>query len=231
MKKLRVFPIVLLFVFGLIFVLSASEQSETELPKAKRPVLTTSAGQSNDVVIMNIILEEAGIKFDYCDVPTVELIDTGVGLADKESGPGFHAEVYTDLDQFPKGTPYKTIIVAIGASLKGMGASGLTVSAEQNRLKKVIDHCKKKGIFIIATHVGGASTRGAPGSDNEKMIDAVAPFADFLVVIADSNKDGRFTNIAKEKGIPFTQVEYALDIVDIFKQIFNQQKSNEKVRP
>lgn len=218
MKKIKIFPVILLFVFGLIFVLPASEQAEIEIAKAKLPILTTSAGQSNDVVTMNIILEEAGIKYDYCDVPTVELIDTGVGLADKESGPGFHAEVYTDLDKFPKGTPYKTIIVAIGASLKGMGASGLTVSAEENRLKKIIDHCKKKGIFIIATHVGGASTRGAPGSDNEKMIDAVAPFADFLIVTADSNKDGRFTNIAK--GIPLTQIEYALDLVDIFKQVF-----------
>jgi hypothetical protein len=220
MKKFKIFPIVLLFVLGLIFILTASEQAETGIAKAKLPILTTSAGQSNDVVTMNIILEEAGIKYDYCDVPTVELIDTGVGLADKESGPGFHAEVYTDLDKFPKGTPYKTIIVAIGASVKGMGASGLTVSAEENRLKKIIDHCKKNGIFIIATHVGGASTRGASGSDNEKMIDAVGPFADFLVVIADSNKDGRFTNIAKEKRIPLTQTEYALDLVDIFKQVF-----------
>ena len=220
MKKLKIFPVILLFVFGLIFILSASEQAETEIAKAKMQILTTSAGQSNDVVTMNIILEEAGIKYDYCDVPTVEMVEAGVGLADKESGPGFHAEVYTDLDKFPKGTPYKTIIVAIGASLKGMGASGLTVSAEESRLKKIIDHCKKEGIFIIATHVGGASTRGAPGSDNEKMIDAVAPFADFLVVIADSNKDGRFTNIAKEKGIPLTQKEYALDLVDIFKQVF-----------
>ena len=220
MKKLKIFPVILLFVFGLIFILSASEQAETEIAKAKLPILTTSAGQSNDVVTMNIILEETGIKYDYCDVPTVEMVEAGVGLADKESGPGFHAEVYTDLDKFPKGTPYKTIIVAIGASLKGMGASGLTVSAEESRLKKIIDHCKKEGIFIIATHVGGASTRGAPGSDNEKMIDAVAPFADFLVVIADSNKDGRFTNIAKEKGIPLTQKEYALDLVDIFKQVF-----------
>lgn len=220
MKKLNVFLVVLLIVSGLIFILSASEQSETELPQAKLPLLTTSAGQSNDVVIMNVILEEAGIKFDYCDVPTVELIEAGVGLADKESGTGFHAEVYTDLDTFPKGTPYNTIIFAIGASLKGMGASGLTVSAEESRLKKVIDYCKQKGIFIIATHVGGDATRGAPGSDNEKMIDAVAPFADYLVVITDSNKDGRFTKIAEEKGIPLTQVEYALDIVNIIKQVF-----------
>jgi hypothetical protein len=220
MKKHKILFTALTFLFGIIIILSAPGLTQTETPKAKLPVLTTSAGQSNDVVIMNIILEEAGIKFDYCDVPTVELIEAGVGLADKESGPGFHAEVYTDLDTFPKGTPYKTIIFAIGANLKGMGASGLTVSAEESRLKKIIDKCKKNGIFIIATHVGGAATRGAPGSDNEKMIDAVAPFADFLIVTADSNKDGRFTNIAKEKGIPLTQIEYALDLVDIFKQVF-----------
>ncbi len=220
MKKHKILFTALTFSFGLIFILSASEQDETEVLKANLPILTTSAGQSNDVVTMNIILEEAGIKFDYCDVPTVDLIETGVGLADKEPGPGFHVEVYTDLEKFPKGTPYKTMIVAIGANLKGMGASGLTVSAEESRLKKIIDHCKKQGIFIIATHVGGAATRGAPGSDNEKMIDAVAPFADFLIVTADSNKDGRFTNIAKDKGIPLTQIEYALDLVDIFKQVF-----------
>ena len=52
------------------------------------------------------------------------------------------------------------------------------------------------------------------------MIDAVAPFADFIIVTADSNKDGRFDSIAKDKGIPITQVEYALEIVDIFKQVF-----------
>lgn len=220
MKKLKIFSLTLPVVLSIALILSAVDLAQTDVPRAKLPVLTTSAGQSNDVVTMNIILEEAGIKYDYCDIPNVELIDTGVGLADKESGTGFHAEVYTDLDTFPKGTPYKTIVFAIGASLKGMGASGLTVSAEESRLKKIIDYCKKKGIFIIATHVGGGTTRGAPGSDNEKMIDAVAPFADFLVVIADSNKDGRFTNIAKEKGIPLAQKEYALDLVDIFKQVF-----------
>jgi hypothetical protein len=183
-------------------------------------VLTTSAGQSPDVTTVNIVLEEAGIKYDYCDVPTVEIVDAGVGLAGKESGPGFHAEVYTDTEKFPEGTPYKTVIIAIGASLKGMGASGLTVESEVSRLKKIIDYCKKKKTFIIGVHVGGSSKRGAPGSDNERMIDAVAPFADYLVVTTDGNKDGRFGTIAKDKGIPLTQIEYALDLVDIFKQAF-----------
>jgi len=221
MRNLKISLFVLIFIFGMTYLISALSLAETEIPKAKLPVLSTSAGQSQDVTTMNIILEEAGLAYDYCDVPTVEMIEAGVGLADKESGPGFHVEVYTDLDKFPKGTPYKTIIFAIGASLKGMGASGLTVSTEERRLKNIIDYCKKKGIFIIAAHAGGASTRGAPGSDNEKMIDAVAPYADYLIVTADSNQDGRFNRIAEEKGIPFTQIEYALEIVDIFKKVFN----------
>jgi hypothetical protein len=115
---------------------------DNEPPKAQYPLLTTSAGQSPDVTTINIVCEEAGIKYDYCDVPTVELIQAGVGLAGKESGEGFHVEVYTDLEKYPKGTPYRTVIIAIGASLKGMGASGLTVDDEVARLKKIIDFCK-----------------------------------------------------------------------------------------
>lgn len=205
---------------GLILIISPSVLAETDIPKAQLPVLTTSAGQSPDVTTVNIVLEEAGIGYDYCDVPDAELVNAGVGLTGKESGPGFHVEIHTDLEKFPSGTSYKTVIFAIGASLKGMGASGLTVDNEVNRLKGIIDHCKKKGILIIGVHVGGTSKRGASGSDNEKMIDAVAPYSDYLIVTKDGNKDGRFSKIAEEKGMPLTEIEYALDLVDIFKQVF-----------
>jgi len=203
--------------FGLSFSLALGQ---TAVPKANLPVLTTSAGQSNDVTTVNIVLEEAGIGFDYCDVPDVDMMKAGVGLAGKESGPGFHAEVYTDLAKFPKGSPYKTVILAIGASLKGMGASGLTIESEEARLKRVIDYCRQNKIFIIAVHVGGTALRGAPGSDNERMIDAVAPFADYLIVTKESNKDGRFTKIAQGKKTPLSEVDFALDLVGLLKQVF-----------
>ncbi len=205
---------------GLLLLVSIANAAAADIPKSSLPVLTTSAGQSADAETLNVICEEADVKYDYCDVPTMDLIKTGVGLAGKESGPGFHVEVNTDLAAYPEGTPYKTIIFAIGASLKGMGASGLTVNAEVKRLNEIIEYCKQNKIFIIAMHAAGTSGRGAPGSDNEKMIDAVAPFADYIIIAADSNKDGRFDSIAKDKGIPITQVEYALEIVDILKQVF-----------
>jgi hypothetical protein len=189
-------------------------------PKAKLPVLTTSAGQSQDVTTVNIVLEEAGLTYDYCDVPTPEIIASGVGLGGRESREGFHAEVYTDLSKFPKGTPYQTVIFAIGASMKGMGASGLTVDSEEARLKKSVEYCKKNKILVLAVHVGGKSTRGPKGSDHERMIDAVAPLADYLIVTKESNSDGRFSAIAKAKNIPLTEIEAALDMVEIMKNLF-----------
>jgi hypothetical protein len=200
--------------------LAATSFAQGTPPKFQLPVLSTSAGQSNDVNTVNIVLEEAGILFDYCDVPNVEMLLAGVGLAGKQSAEGFHVEVTTDLAKFPKGTPYKTVLFAIGSSLKGMGASGLTIDAEEARVKKLVEQCKKAKILVVAVHVGGEAARGPAGSDNERMIDAVAPFADYLVVTKDSNKDGRFTKIAEKTKAPLTQVEYALGLVDVMKKAF-----------
>jgi hypothetical protein len=205
--------------FGLLFA-ALSSVGTAAVPKAKLPMMTTSAGQSQDVTTINIVCDEAGLGYDYCDVPTAELLASGVGLAGKQSSEGFHAEIRTDLAKFPKGTPYKTVIFAIGASLKGMGASGLTVDTEEARLKKLAAACKQQKALIIGIHVGGKSTRGPAGSDNEKMIDAIAPEANYLIVTKESNFDGRFSKIAKAKNIPLTEVEYALDLVEIFKKLF-----------
>jgi hypothetical protein len=220
MKQSVQFFSFLVFVFGIFLASPQLGYSDTEIPKAKLPVITTSAGQSPDVNTVNVVMDEAGIKYDYCDVPTAKMLKSGVGLGSKKSGEGFHVEIITDLKKFPKGTPYKSIVIAIGASLKGMGASGLTVEDELKRLKEVIDFCKSNKIFIIAAHVGGLSKRGAPGGDNERMIDAVAPFADYIIAVKDSNKDGRFTAISQENKIPYTEIEYALGLVEIMKKIF-----------
>jgi len=189
-------------------------------PKVGLPILTTSAGQSTDVTTLNIVLDEAGLTYDYCDVPTPEMVADGVGLGGRESGPGFHVESTTDPSKYPAGTPYKAVVFAIGASLKGMGASGLTLDSEEARIRKVLDLCKQKKIFVMAVHIGGESKRGPAGSDNERMIDAVAPYADYLVVTKDSNKDGRFTKLAQSKKIPLAEIEYALGLVEIVKQVF-----------
>jgi len=202
-----------------ILIFAAALAGQT-VPKGQLPILTTSAGQSPDVETLNIVMEEAGIVYDYCDVPTVEMLAAGVGLGGQQSREGFHVQINADPAKYPKGTPYKAVIVAIGASLKGMGASGLTVESEAARVRKLLEYCREKKILVIAVHVGGESKRGPAGSDNERMIDAAAPLADFLIVTADSNKDGRFSKIAQEKKVPLTVIEYALGLVDTLKQVF-----------
>lgn len=219
MKRLQQLWGLSLFVFGLLF-LPVTGTGQDTAPRARLPVLTTSAGQSADVNTLNVIMEQAAIKFDYCDVPTMVMVKSGVGMGGAKAKEGFHVEVATDLAKFKAGTPYQTVIFAIGASLKGMGASGLTVDDEIKRVREIIEYCKQNKIFIIAVHSGGEPRRGAPGSDNEKMIDAVAPFANYIIAVKDSNKDGRFTKISKEKNIPFTQVDYALGILELMKKVF-----------
>ncbi len=214
-----------LFVFlllgaGLLITLPNHTCADTAIPKADFPILTTSAGQSADINTLNAIFEEAEIGFDYCDVPTIEMIKTGVGFKGWKSGKGFHVEINTDTAKYQEGTPYKSLFFAIGASLKGMGASGLTINDEIKRIKGIIEYCRKSKIFIIAVHVGGISKRGASGGDNERMIDAVAPFADFIIAVKDSNKDGRFTRISQIKKIPFVEVKNALEVVGILHKMY-----------
>ena len=209
------------FIILLSVLLITAVGYAQDIPKANLPVLTTSAGQSSDVETMNVILEQAEIGYDYCDVPSVDLIKKGVGLGGAESGDGFHVDIWTDTDTYKTGTPYKTVVFVMGASLKGMGASGLTIDDEITRLNSLIKFCKDNKILIVAVHAGGESKRGAAGSDNERMIDTIAPHADYIIAIAESNKDGRFTKIAKEKKVAFSNPEFALDIVELMEELFN----------
>ncbi len=193
---------------------------ESGIPVLAYPVFTTTAGQSADIITLNILVEEAGVKYDYCDVPTAEMLAEGVGLGNAVSGPGFHVECYTDTETYPTGTPFSTLIVVIGASLKGMGASGLTIDSEVSRTRELLAYCQEHGVFVVAVHIGGLIARGAEDGDNEVMIDAVAPYADYIIVTAEGNHDGRFTRIAEERGIPLTQVDYALGVIDVLAQAF-----------
>lgn len=177
------------------------------------PVLTTSAGQSSDIVTLNLLCEHAGILYDYSDVPNVAMVKSGVGLGGLESKAGFYVESYTDRDLYPEGTQFKTVLVAIGASLKGMGASGLSVGDEIKRLEEVLSYCKDEGMYIVGIHLGGVATRGAAGSDNERMIDVVAKYANHLVVTEAGNNDERFQALGAAKNIEITVLKNAMQLV------------------
>jgi len=124
------------------------------------------------------------------------------------------------------GTPYKSLIIVMGASLKGMGAAGISIDDELSRTSKLIEEARRQGITIIGAHIEGMKRRaqGAAVGDNtdELSIDAVAPESDLLVIKKEGNQDRRFTIIAEEKNIPMIEVEKTLDLIPEFKKLFKK---------
>ena len=209
MKKFLIISFVLLVgiaIFG-------AEEITMEMP-----FVVTSAGQSAEVETVNYILDEVGLPYDYLDVLSVEEFAAGVGLADAVSGPGKH--VYVGSTE-PKGTPYNTLLLALGASLKGMGASGLSVDAEVGRIMDLIEYAKENDIKVLVVAIGGAIRRGLPGSPNEVIIEEVVPEADYIVVSEETNPDDKFDGIAEAEGIEIYEIGSAFDLIEVFTNLFS----------
>ena len=166
-------------------------------PKASPPILVTSCGQSQGPAMLNVILKRVGVDYDVTPLATVP-----------------------DL----KAKPYKSLIITMGASLKGMGAANISIDDELGRIARLIDEARKARITIIGAHIEGLKRRaqGAEAGDttDEQSIDAVAPKSDVLLVIKEGNSDGRFTAIAKAKKIPLVEVEKNMELVGALQSIF-----------
>jgi len=165
--------------------------------KAGTPVLLTSCGQSPGPVMLKVILQKVGVPLD------LTLLAAPSDLKTK---------------------PYKSVIIVMGASLKGMGAAGISIDDELKRVAALIDEAKKLKITVIGAHIEGMKRRaqGADAGDttDEQSIDAVAPKSDILLINKEGDSDGRFTTIAKAKGIPMITVEKNLDLVKECEKLF-----------
>jgi hypothetical protein len=124
------------------------------------------------------------------------------------------------------GTPYKSLVIVMGASLKGMGAAGISIDDELKRSAELIDEARKEGIKIIGAHIEGMKRRsqGAAAGDttDEQTIDAVAPNSDLLIINKEGDSDGRFTTISKARNIPMIVVEKNLDLVTELGKLFGK---------
>lgn len=160
------------------------------LVTANLPLLITSVGQSPGGSIVKILCTQNKLEFDF------------LALANKDS-----------LNK----KKYSTIIFAIGSSLKGMGAAGISINEEMARVENLISEAKKQKILLIGMHIEGESRRG--GYD-EEIITKIAPTMDFLVVREDGNKDKIFNKISASNNIPLRLLEKTLDFSNVIKQIF-----------
>ena len=208
MIKSKISILLLLFTASLIASHSLPAQ-ETEIPTAELPVMITSCGQSPGATMLKVIFMKLKLQHE----PKAYAINA---LATAE-----------DLKQTMEGgDSYKSLIIVMGASLKGMGAAGISIDNELNRIAKLIEEARALGITIIGAHIEGMKRRaqGANPGDNtdELSIDAVAPKADLLIVRKDGDADGRFSTIAEDKNIPMVVVEKNLDLFAEIKKIFSK---------
>ncbi len=170
--------------------------AQAAAPKSSPPVLIASCGQSTAPDTLNAIFRKVAVPYDV------------VGAA-------------TPKDLAAK--PYKTLIITMGASLKGMGAAGVSIDDELKRTRELIDAARKAKIKIIGAHIEGMSRRsqGAEAGDttDEQSIDLVAPNSDLLFVRKDGNSDNRFTIIATAKKIPMIEFEKNLQMIPELEKI------------
>jgi hypothetical protein len=189
-----------LWIVAIIFVLAASvgmhaAVSGAKPPKGALPLLITNAGQGSGAKMSRVLVQKTGVvtDFEYNAEPTV-----------------------ADLQK----KSYKTMFVVIGSTAKGLGASGITIDDEIVRLNAMIGEAKKQKIQVVAILLEGKAKRGKPGGADERCIDAIAPFARYLVVKKDGNEDGRFDAIAKKTGAPLTLIDDAIDFSEVVKQMY-----------
>lgn len=163
--------------------------------KGQQPLLITNAGQGPGAKMARLLLQRTGAvtDFDYLAEPKPADLKT---------------------------KPYKTLMVVLGSTAKGLGASGITIDDEIERLNAVMAEAKKLKLQIVAVLLEGKTRRGKPGGADERCIDAVAPFAHYLVVKKDGNEDGRFDAIAKKTGAPLTFIDDAVDFGDVVKAMY-----------
>jgi hypothetical protein len=190
-------------VFAVIFVLLSMSLPAADSPqKAGLPTLLTSCGQSPGPVKIEVFMKRLKLDFNYVAGATANTL----------------------LEKKKSGTPYKSLIIVTGASLKGMGAAGVSINDEIDRTKALIAEAKKQGIKVIGAHIEGMARRsqGAAAGDNsdEVSIDTVCPASALILIRKDGDEDGRFTTISKSKNIPMLVFEKNMELEGVLKNLF-----------
>lgn len=159
----------------------------------EQPLLVTSAGQNAEVQLALVLAKKAGLTY------TLSKVATG-----------------KDLENI------KTLVLVLGASLKGLGAAGLDTVKEKERVGGLVREAQKRNIPLLCLHLGGEPRRG---QISDEFITAFLPLAQMAIVVKSGNKDGLFNKISKEKNIPLVEVEKAADALEPLRRAFREASS------
>lgn len=175
---------------GLLLLFSGADLQAAQNTTAvfEQPLLITSAGQNAEVQLAAVLAKRAGLDYVLSKLATA-----------------------SDLDNT------KTLTLVLGASLKGLGAAGLDVDKERERVRALTTEAQKKNIPILCLHLGGESRRGRQTDD---LMAEFLPLAKMAIVVKSGNNDGFFTKICQEKNIPLVEVEKTVDALEPLQKAF-----------
>ena len=167
-------------------------EAAAELPAgiAEGPILLTSDGQSADVNVVQTLLKKCEIESDLNATVTADGLDG-----------------------------YKTLVLAIGGSSKGLGAAGVDENQELERVKSVIAKAKENGMTVIALHIGGSARRGTL---SDKFIPDALQNADAAIIVAEGDSDGMMKGIVTDANVPTAVVENQVGAMEPLKTLFGK---------
>jgi hypothetical protein len=187
---------------GFGVVLGAGPAVGQAAPTAELPVVLTSCGQSPGPQRLLFFFRRLELDHAFMERATAEDL-----VARRAAG-----------------TPAGSVLIVTGASLKGMGAAGVSMRDELARTEALIAEARRQGAKVICAHVEGMARRGqgaSPGDNSdEQSIDAVCPHADLMIVRADGDEDRRFTIISETRQIPLVLFEKNMELSDVLARVF-----------
>lgn len=155
-----------------------------------QPVFVTSFGQSTDAAMLDTVMKRIGVEYVYNATATADAV---------------------------KG--YKTVVIAVGASTKGLGAAGISEAEETERAKAIMQAIAETGAQVICCHIGGSARRGTL---SDVFADMVMEKASFIVLKEDANFDYKFTKYAEEHNLPISLIYATKDALTVFSDVFGK---------
>ena len=155
-----------------------------------QPVFVTSFGQSTDAAMLDTVMKRIGVDYVYNATATAEAV----------SG-------------------YKTVVIAVGASTKGLGAAGISEAEETERAKAIMKVIEESGAQVICCHIGGSARRGTL---SDLFADMVMDKASYIVLKEDANFDYKFTKYAEEHNLPISLIYATKDALTVFTDVFSK---------
>ena len=155
-----------------------------------QPVFVTSFGQSTDAAMLDTVMKRIGVDYVYNATATADALKN-----------------------------YKTVVIAVGASTKGLGAAGISEAEETARAKAIMQAINESGAEVICCHIGGSARRGTL---SDEYADMVMAKASYIVLKEDANFDYKFTKYAEEHNLPISLIYATKDALTVFTDVFGK---------